>query len=222
MDPLNKKERNQAILKMLLFFILAIIVVAVPMYYFFTLPEKEAAWNEEQYQDLMQRFNNYAEFEKKFLAKSDSALVLYEAYQNEEDEVARGKIQLRYSDATNQMEDFLKQITDDSVKVNLFNNVIFTYNNLFRAWTAKNEIQKELDACMQETQSKQRQISEKENIIEKQAEKVEQEESKSLQEKEIDLIKKALEKHNGSKRRAAEELGTTERKLRKRMKELGI
>jgi transcriptional regulator with GAF, ATPase, and Fis domain len=36
------------------------------------------------------------------------------------------------------------------------------------------------------------------------------------------LIKKALEKHNGDKKYAAKELGTTERKLRKRMKELGI
>ena len=43
-----------------------------------------------------------------------------------------------------------------------------------------------------------------------------------MQEKEVDLIQKALAKHNGSKRLAAQDLGTTERKLRKRMKELGM
>ena len=52
--------------------------------------------------------------------------------------------------------------------------------------------------------------------------KVIKENEKTIREKEIDLINKVLNKHNGSIKSAAKELGTTERKLKKRMKELGI
>jgi len=76
-------------------------------------------------------------------------------------------------------------------------------------------LQAQLDECLQTSQSKSLEITKKTEIVT-------QENEKSIQEKEIDLIKKALDKHNGSKRLAAKELGTTERKLNKRMKELGI
>ncbi|NQU54765.1 MAG: hypothetical protein HQ522_19760 [Bacteroidetes bacterium] len=76
-------------------------------------------------------------------------------------------------------------------------------------------MQAQLDECLQTSQSKSLEITKKTEIVT-------QENEKSIQEKEIDLIKKALDKHNGSKRLAAKELGTTERKLNKRMKELGI
>ena len=48
------------------------------------------------------------------------------------------------------------------------------------------------------------------------------EESLSLQDKEIDMIKKALEKHNGRRKNAAEELGISERTLYRKIKEYKI
>lgn len=48
------------------------------------------------------------------------------------------------------------------------------------------------------------------------------EESLSLQKKEIDLIKKALEKHNGKRKSAARELGISERTLYRKIKEYDI
>lgn len=215
MDPLNKQERTEAVIKMLAFFLLAVIIVAIPMYYAFRLPEKEANWNKQEYETLVQKLEKSQQFERDFLQKTDSAIALFQSYQKAEDDVARDKIQLRYSNATNQMEDYLRRIADDSTKVNLYDNVIFTYNNLFSAWSERNDIQSQLDECMQTSYSQSVEITKKTEIVNK-------EEAKSIQEKEVDLIKKALEKHNGSKKLAAKELGYSERKLRKRMKELGI
>jgi len=48
------------------------------------------------------------------------------------------------------------------------------------------------------------------------------EESLSLQEKEVELIKKALEKHRGKRKYAAAELGISERTLYRKIKEYGI
>jgi transcriptional regulator with PAS, ATPase and Fis domain len=48
------------------------------------------------------------------------------------------------------------------------------------------------------------------------------EESLSIQEKEIDLIKKALAKHNGKRKNAAKELGISERTLYRKIKEYNI
>lgn len=48
------------------------------------------------------------------------------------------------------------------------------------------------------------------------------EESLSLQKKEIDLIRKALEKHNGKRKNAANELGISERTLYRKIKEYEI
>ncbi|MCF8228029.1 MAG: sigma-54 dependent transcriptional regulator [Bacteroidales bacterium] len=48
------------------------------------------------------------------------------------------------------------------------------------------------------------------------------EESLSLRSKEIDLIKKALEKHNGKRKDAAKELGISERTLYRKIKEYNI
>ena len=50
----------------------------------------------------------------------------------------------------------------------------------------------------------------------------ESEESLSLQEKEIDLIKKALEKHNGKRKKAAKELGISERTLYRKIKQYNL
>lgn len=48
------------------------------------------------------------------------------------------------------------------------------------------------------------------------------EESLSIQKKEIDLIKKALEKYNGKRKNAARELGISERTLYRKIKEYDI
>ena len=49
-----------------------------------------------------------------------------------------------------------------------------------------------------------------------------EEETLSLEEKEIELIKKALEKHNGRRKQAAQELGISERTLYRKIKEHNI
>ena len=48
------------------------------------------------------------------------------------------------------------------------------------------------------------------------------EESLSLEDKEIELIKKALDKHNGKRKYAAQELGISERTLYRKIKEYNI
>ena len=48
------------------------------------------------------------------------------------------------------------------------------------------------------------------------------EESLSLTGKEIEMIKKALEKYNGKRKMAAQELGISERTLYRKIKEYGI
>lgn len=48
------------------------------------------------------------------------------------------------------------------------------------------------------------------------------EESLSLEEKEKELIKKALEKHNGKRKYAAQDLGISERTLYRKIKEYDI
>jgi len=48
------------------------------------------------------------------------------------------------------------------------------------------------------------------------------EESLSIQKKEIDLIKRAIEKHGGKRKNAAQELGISERTLYRKIKEYGI
>src|SRR5699024_9380485 len=50
------------------------------------------------------------------------------------------------------------------------------------------------------------------------AEDIEEEETLSLQEKEIELIKKALDRNNGKRKAAAEELGISERTLYRKIK----
>ena len=48
------------------------------------------------------------------------------------------------------------------------------------------------------------------------------EESLSIQDKEIELIKKALERHNGKRKLAADELGISERTLYRKIKEYDV
>jgi len=215
MDPQNKQERSEAIIKMLVYYAIAIIVIAIPMYFIFSLPEKENKWEKEQFEEVFERLKGDSEVEKAFLAKTDSAIALLNAYQKEEDEMSRDKIQLRYSDITNQMEDFLQKIENDTIRLDLYDNIIYMCNNVFSTWKEKYSLQEELADCQSQKQSQKQELARKSEIVQ-------MERSKSVHETEIELIKKALEKYNGNKRLAAEELGTSERKLKKRMKELGI
>lgn len=54
------------------------------------------------------------------------------------------------------------------------------------------------------------------------AEEIEEEENLSLQQKELELIKKSLEKYNGKRKDAAEELGISERTLYRKIKQYNL
>jgi DNA-binding NtrC family response regulator len=54
------------------------------------------------------------------------------------------------------------------------------------------------------------------------AEEIQEEESLSLQEKELELIKKSLEKYNGKRKDAADELGISERTLYRKIKQYNL
>lgn len=54
------------------------------------------------------------------------------------------------------------------------------------------------------------------------AEEIQEEETLSLKDKELELIKKALEKNNGKRKAAADELGVSERTLYRKIKQFGL
>lgn len=54
------------------------------------------------------------------------------------------------------------------------------------------------------------------------AEEIEEEETLSLQDKELELIKKSLDRHNGKRKNAAEELGISERTLYRKIKQYNL
>ena len=54
------------------------------------------------------------------------------------------------------------------------------------------------------------------------AEEIEEEENLSLQQKELELIKKSLEKYNGKRKDAADELGISERTLYRKIKQYDL
>ena len=54
------------------------------------------------------------------------------------------------------------------------------------------------------------------------AEEIEEEENLSLQEKELELIKKSLEKYKGKRKDAADELGISERTLYRKIKQYNL
>ena len=54
------------------------------------------------------------------------------------------------------------------------------------------------------------------------AEEIEEEESLSIQDKELELIKKSLEKYDGKRKEAAAELGISERTLYRKIKQYNL
>jgi len=87
--------------------------------------------------------------------------------------------------------------------------------NLFREANSEEQVHREDDTSPVEFPSHQTRndIQDTEEIIE---------ESLSLSDKEVEMIKKALEKYNGKRKMAANELGISERTLYRKIKEYGI
>ena len=54
------------------------------------------------------------------------------------------------------------------------------------------------------------------------AEEIEEEETLSLHDKELELIKKSLDRHHGKRKNAAEELGISERTLYRKIKQYNL
>ncbi|MGB1451873.1 MAG: helix-turn-helix domain-containing protein, partial [Marinirhabdus sp.] len=54
------------------------------------------------------------------------------------------------------------------------------------------------------------------------AEEIKEEENLSLQQKELELIKKSLEKYHGKRKAAADELGISERTLYRKIKQYNL
>jgi transcriptional regulator with PAS, ATPase and Fis domain len=54
------------------------------------------------------------------------------------------------------------------------------------------------------------------------AEEIEEEETLSIKDKELELIKKALDKNQGKRKAAADELGVSERTLYRKIKQFGL
>jgi len=80
---------------------------------------------------------------------------------------------------------------------------------------------------MEVLQLEDHQARERESEIEREdkyyfAEEIEEEETLSLQDKELELIKKSLERHNGKRKNAAEELGISERTLYRKIKQYDL
>jgi DNA-binding NtrC family response regulator len=218
MDALNKQERTEAFLKMLAFFLLAVIVISIPMYYAFRLPEKEDTLHRAECDSISVRLAEIDNFIKAFLIEADSAISIFNTYKEEQDEVLQDKLQLRFSEITNEMENSVRTIKHDTTRARLYGKAIFIYSNLFSTWVEKKDLQARLDDCMQDNTA----IMQKKEIAASVEEPVVEKKEMTIREKEIDLSNKALKKHNGNVKAAAKELGTSERKLKKRMKELGI
>ncbi len=207
MDPLNKKERTEAFMKMLLLFLLTVVILAIPMYYAFQMPQKDMAMSNKEYEELKALIKSNKQNDKDFMVLADSAHALFIQYSKESIEVKKGRISDRFSTVLNNMEDAALHVVKDSARRGLYGHIIEAYSNL----VVKNDDISALKAELKKT-----------------AEKAEGGEGGgsgkklSADEQQIQLIKTTLAKHNGNKKDAAKELGTTERKLKKKMDELGM
>lgn len=206
MEPLNKQERTEAFIKVLVLFLLAVIVVAIPMYYTFKLPTKVETDNSSEFETLKKQMADMKRYDLQFLAKTDSALTIYNEFAQEKDNFTRDRMQLRYSAISNKMEDFSKTIRNDTVKPMLYSNVVFSFNKLFSNRSeifgleeklAKIESDKEGGAAGEEKK----------------------EDTQTLLSKQIEIIKKALAVSGGNRKNAARELGMTEKLFTQILKE---
>lgn len=214
MDPLNKKERTNAFIKMLLMFILTVIIVLIPMYYVFRMPAIEQTLSKEEQEKLIETLKKNNLNDQQFLLLTDSARSLYSEYLNEKSEVDKGRISDRFSGVLNDMEDMAVQTEGDTVRSDLYGHLIDAYSNLFSINENINDLKKDLKKTVEEKEAIQ--ATKASGETEKPAKVLTNEEQQIL------LIKNTLEKHNGNLKEAAKELGTTERRLKKKMEDLGM
>lgn len=209
MDPLNKKERTEAFVKMLLLFALTVVIISIPIFYAFQMPNRENVLNSREFEQIKAQMQVNAKNDHDFMMLADSAHSLFLQYSRESVEVKRGRISDRLSATLNDMEDVERRIEKDSVRKELYRHIIDAYSNLVLKNDNINELKAELK---------------------KAADKAEGEgggggggsKKMSPQELEKKQITDVLAKHNGNKKDAAKELDMSERKLKKRMEELGI
>ncbi len=201
MDPLNKKERTEAFIKMLLLFLLAVSIVAIPMFYAFRMPALDKAHNSEAYENLKNRLEEIIENDRQFLFLTDSARTLFLDYSKEVSSVRKGRISDRFSEILNNMEDLALRVEEDTVRSDLYAHMIDAYSELF---------------------VKTDHIAEMKEDFKEEVEEVKEDAQLTPDEQMIELITITLEKHRGNKREAARELGMTRRRLIKKMEELGM
>ncbi|MEI6694804.1 MAG: sigma-54 dependent transcriptional regulator [Bacteroidota bacterium] len=112
----------------------------------------------------------------------------------------------------------LKKIIADIMQTNGINATINQKNN-----TIINKYRQDFDSFIDEEKEFEVQPNYNENSIQQASKNiVEAEEILSLQKKEMDLIKKAVEKYKGKRKKAAAELGISERTLYRKLKEFDI
>jgi len=201
MDPLNKKERTEAFIKMLLLFLLAVGIVAIPMFYAFRMPVLDKAHNSEAYETLKNRLEENIENDRQFLFLTDSARTLFLDYSKEFSNVRKGRISDRFSEVLNNMEDLALRVEKDTVRSDLYGHMIDAYSELF---------------------VKTDNIAEMKEDFKEEVEEVKEDAQLTPDEQLIELITITLKKHKGNKREAARELGMTRRRLIKKMEELGM
>ncbi|MBW6534107.1 MAG: type VI secretion system TssO [Mariniphaga sp.] len=204
MDALNKKERREAFIKVFLLFVLTVILVAIIMFFAFRMPAQVQTFNSEEYEKLITLNEISRKNDKDFLFLTDSARALYIQYSKENIEVNRGRISNRFSGVLNNMEDIILRVEQDTLRSDLYGHLIDAYSNLFVKNDNINELKLELKKASETTGGAEivKELSSEEQMIE--------------------LIKAALEKHNGNKKNAAKEIGMTERRLIRVMKDLGM
>lgn len=209
MDPLNKKERTEAFVKMLLLFLFTVLIVAIPMFYAFQMPAKDMAVNSKELDRLNVLIQTNTKNDQEMLSLANAAHELVLQYAKETIEVNRSRISDRLSGILNNMEDLVRGVGKDSLKSNLYGHIVEAYSNIILKNDNVNELKAELK---------------------KAAEKAEDGggggaaavKRSPADEQMIRQIKAAMSKHNGNRKDAARELDMSERKLRKKMEELGM
>lgn len=210
MDPLNKKERTEAFIKMLLLFLLTVVIVVIPMFYAFQMPTKDQAVSSDELEQMKALIQENSKNDHEFLVLADSAHSLFIQYSKENVEVNRGRISDRFSGVLNDMEDIVRRVEKDSVRCDLYSHIIDAYSNLILKNDNINELKVELKKA------------------EEKAEEsgggggAEPTQKLSGDDQMRELIKATLAKHNGNKKDAAKELGMTEKRLKKKMEDLGM
>lgn len=208
MDPLNKKERTEAFIKMLLLFLLTVVIVAIPLFYAFQMPGKEQAITEKDVKQMKDQMEGTLKNDKDFLALADSAHSLFELYSKETIEVNRGRISNKFSIVLNKMEEVVRRVEKDTLRKNLYGHIMETYSNLILKNDNINQLKVELKKAAEKAEGGGGGSDSGEKV--------------SPDKQMADRIKAALKKHNGDRKEAAKELDMSERSLKKKMKDLGI